>query len=113
MRRNLTRTHRYLTPSVEPGLSPQERRRRTLAECSGLSGLRDPALHFEEAEARQVAVRFIFDQTISKSRRHWVGGVPSRVELAAVERRTADLLGLSLVDVQAALKSHPKPQTCG
>lgn len=112
-RRNVTRTHRHLLPGVAPGLPRQVRQERALAETAGLLAERDPVLSIDADQARIVAIRFVHDELINVARKAWIGGVPTRASLASIEKRTAELLAIDAEEVAAALKGHPKPQTCG
>jgi hypothetical protein len=112
-RRNLRRTHRHLMPDLAPGLPAQLRQERALAETAGLLADRDPVLSIDADQARIVAIRFVHDELISTARKSWIGGVPTRAALASIEKRTAKLLAIDPEEIAAALKGHPKPQTCG
>lgn len=108
---NLNWTHQHLVSGAAAALSIAATRRR--AERAGLAALPDPTLSVDADQARDVAIRFIFDELVTKHRSGWVGGVPSRADLAVLEKRTAEALAHSLQEVQDALRVHPRPQTCG
>lgn len=112
MRRNLAMTHRYLVPLAAAALTTVATRKR-LAEATGLAVAKNPVLQLDADEARKVAVRFVFDEMVQKSRQRWVAGVPSRADLDAVQRRVSTHLGLTADEVTEALRGHPMPATVG
>lgn len=112
MRRNLEMTHRYLRPLAASALQTVVTRKR-MAEATGLAVTRNPVLHLDADEARKVAVRWVFDEMLAKSRTLWVAGIPTGHDLAVLTGRVRFHLGLTRDEVNAALDGHPRPATVG
>lgn len=113
-RRNLQREARHLMPRpVTTGSADRARQQARLMEAVTKVVEGDAILSLQNDEAVRAGVRLVFDQLVERGRIHWIGGVPTRADLAAVERRVGSLLGLSTEQVTEALTGHPRPATAG
>lgn len=114
-RRNLAREVRHLTPHVpaprEAAIAALRRSRLGLAIAEALEA--DATLQAGTDEARRAGIRRAFDQHLAQAQAIWVGGAPTKADLAVAERRVADLLGLSREELAQALPRHARPKTVG
>lgn len=118
-RRNLAREAGYLLRGRNPAprdyaaeLGRAVQRVRLVQAICRVTGA-DPTLATGTDEARRAAVILIWDEQLKKAQPFWLFGKPSRADLTVLERRVAELLGLTHEEVVEALKGHPRPATTG